>query len=171
MSIHLFFGFFVHSHNNLELGESFLAARSLGNLDHIESDSLGKRSALSNGHYITLSDIPKAWAAVSGDVLVSLLKSVVFADVVKVIPAEDNGTLHLHFLDNSSEDTAADAHIAGEWALLVNVGTLNGLTWGLESQANVSVVTLLFHCLSRQQDLLLVEEYAGLLLERPLSLK
>lgn len=60
-------------------------------------------------------------------VAMSLLKTVVFFDVVKVVTADDDGPLHLHFLDNSSKDSTTDGYIASEWALLVDVGAFNGL--------------------------------------------
>lgn len=57
----------------------------------------------------------------------SLLKSVVFTDIMEVISADNNGPLHLHLLDNSSKDTSSDRYVASEGALLVDVGTLDGL--------------------------------------------
>lgn len=60
-------------------------------------------------------------------VLVSLLKTVVLLDVVKVITADDNGPLHLHLLDNTSEDTTTNGDITSEGALLVDVDSFNSL--------------------------------------------
>ena len=60
-------------------------------------------------------------------ILVSLLESVVFLDVMKVISANDQGPLHLHTLYNASEKTATNTYINGEGAFLVNVGSFNSL--------------------------------------------
>lgn len=57
----------------------------------------------------------------------SLLKTVVLLDVVQVVTADDNGPLHLHFLHNTSQDATTNGYISCERALLVNVGTFNGL--------------------------------------------
>lgn len=43
-----------------------------------------------------------------GHVAVSLLKPVVLADVVQVVPADHDGALHLHLLHDASEDAATD---------------------------------------------------------------
>lgn len=59
--------------------------------------------------------------------LVALLKSVVLFDVMKIIASDNNGSLHLHAFNNTSENTATDADVASEGTLLVNVGAFNGL--------------------------------------------
>ncbi len=46
---------------------------------------------------------------------------------MQVVPANDAGSLHLQRLDNAGEDAAADADVAGERALLVNVVALQSL--------------------------------------------
>ena len=60
-------------------------------------------------------------------VLVALLKSLVLGDEVQVVPSDDNGPLHLHLGNHACQDSASDADIACEWALLVNVAPLLGL--------------------------------------------
>lgn len=62
-----------------------------------------------------------------GHVTMSLLKTVVLLNVVKVITADDDGPLHLHLLDNTGKNSSTDRNIAGERAFLVNVGALNSL--------------------------------------------
>ena len=57
----------------------------------------------------------------------SFLKAAVLFDVVEVVSSNDDGPFHLHALDDSSEDSPTDAHIASERALLVYVGTFNCL--------------------------------------------
>jgi hypothetical protein len=64
---------------------------------------------------------------------VSLLETLVLLDVVQVISAHDNGSSHLGRLDYSLQDSSSDGHVAGEGALLVDVVSLDGLSWGLES--------------------------------------
>lgn len=67
-----------------------------------------------------------------GHILVSLLESVVFLDIVQVVSSDDDGPLHLHLLHNSGKDASTDGHVAGEWALLVNVGAFDRLEcWGI----------------------------------------
>lgn len=61
------------------------------------------------------------------NILVALLKSVVFAHIMQVIPAHDHRALHLHLGDDPCQDAASDAHVARERTLLVNVRTLHGL--------------------------------------------
>ena len=60
-------------------------------------------------------------------VLVSLLESIVFLDVVKIVTSDDNGSLHLHAPDNASQYAASDTDITREWTLLVNVCALYSL--------------------------------------------
>ena len=63
-----------------------------------------------------------------GHVLVTFLESLVLADVVKVVASDDDRTLHLHLNDDTSEDATADAHVARERTLLVNVSPLDRLS-------------------------------------------
>ena len=58
---------------------------------------------------------------------VSLLKSVVLFDVVKVVSPNDNGPLHLLALDDSRQNPPPDADITSERTLLVNVCPLSSL--------------------------------------------
>lgn len=70
------------------------------------------------------------------DVHVSLLVSVVLWDVVKVVTTDDNGFLHLCRDDYGLKDSSSDVDFAGEWALLVDVVSLNGFLWSLDAHAN-----------------------------------
>ena len=54
-------------------------------------------------------------------ILVSLLESVVLANVVQVVTTDDDGTLHFHLQNDSSQNTPSDRHVAGKGALLVDV--------------------------------------------------
>lgn len=71
----------------------------------------------------------------------SLLKTVILSDVVEVISSDDDSPLHFHFDDSSSQDTTSNGDIACEWALLVNVFSLNGLTWDLETETDISGIS------------------------------
>lgn len=65
---------------------------------------------------------------------------VVLAHVMEIVPADDDGPLHLHLDDSSLKNTATDVHIAGEGALLVDVCALDCLSRGLKAQPYVLVV-------------------------------
>lgn len=52
-------------------------------------------------------------------VVVPLLVTVVLGDVVQVLAADDQGTVHLGGDDGTGQDTAADGDETGEGALLV----------------------------------------------------
>ena len=43
--------------------------------------------------------------------MMSLLKSVVFFDVMQVIPSKCNGVLHLGGEDDTLEDSTSDGHV------------------------------------------------------------
>ena len=98
------------------------------------------------------------------NVAVAFLVPVVLGDIVEVVPADDDGALHLGRQDDALQDTSADGHVAGEGAFLIDVGALDGLLGGLEVQAHVLVVP---HTSARLfgQQFLAVQEDAVLLLE------
>lgn len=60
-------------------------------------------------------------------ITMAFLKSIVLSNVVKVIPANDDGTLHLQLLYNTSKNTSSDGYISSERALLVDVCSLDRL--------------------------------------------
>lgn len=88
----------------------------------MDEDRLVSVTSLEAGH-----NSPEARRQVDAHVLVSLLESAVFADEVQVVAADDDGTLHLHFTNDSGENSASDRDHAGEGAFLVNVVTRDGL--------------------------------------------
>lgn len=55
------------------------------------------------------------------EVLVPFLKSIVFLNVVEVVPSDHNGLLHLHALNHTSQYSAPDAYISSKWTLLVHI--------------------------------------------------
>ena len=62
--------------------------------DNVEANGLGDWFALSDGDDIT--DLQsESWGAVDGHSLMTLLESVVLLDVVEVITADDNRSVHL----------------------------------------------------------------------------
>jgi len=104
----------------------------------VEADSLAERSALANGDLVTLLDT-ESGRNVGGNVLVSLLVTRVLRDEVKVLAADDDGSVHLGGNDGASQDTATDRDETSEGALLVDVAALNGGLRGSETQTNVLV--------------------------------
>ena len=71
--------------------------------------------------------VPEAWTAVNRDVLVSLLETVVFANIVQIVTSDDDRAHHLVLNDDAGKNTASDRDVAGEWTLLVDVCALNCL--------------------------------------------
>lgn len=128
---------------NLELGELLLLALSgtAGNSKNVESNGLRKRTALTNSDNITLSNT-ESRGNVGSKVLVTLLVTVVLRDVVEVLTSQDDGTVHLGRDDSSSEDLSTDRDKTNEGALLVNVGSLDGLLGGLETKTNILIPSL-----------------------------
>ncbi len=82
--------------------------------------------ALTNRGQVTVLNTNEARGHVRGQVLVALLVPVVLLHVVEVLPAEDDGALHLCGHDGSRKNAATNRHIAGEGALLVHVVALAG---------------------------------------------
>lgn len=60
-------------------------------------------------------------------IFMAFLETVVFTDVVQIIPSDHNGSLHLHFTNNTSQNTTSDRNVSCEWAFLVNVSSINSL--------------------------------------------
>ena len=117
----------------LELLKLLLGASSLGDLEHIESDSLAQGPALSNSDNVSDLYIPETGRQVLRHVLVTLLKVIIFSDVTVIVPVEDNGPLHLHLRHNTRQDPTSDGDITSEGAFLVYVGALDGLFGRLEA--------------------------------------
>ena len=70
---------------------------------------------------------PETGREMGRKILVPFLKSVVLLDVMQIIPSDHNRTLHFHARNNACQNTATDAYISCEGALLVYVCSLNGL--------------------------------------------
>jgi hypothetical protein len=130
--------------NLLEESELLLSCAEnlvLLNLENVESHGLRQRSALSTSDNITLLNI-EARRAVHGRVLVTLLETIVLLDVVQVVTTDDDGSGHLGGNNHTSEDSSADRHISSEGALLVDVGSSDGLLGSGKAEANVLPPTL-----------------------------
>ena len=76
----------------------------------------------------------------SSDVSVSFFISVIFGDVVEVVPSDDNGSLHFGGDDDSLQNFASDGDIAGEGTFFINVVAFDGFFGCSESKSHVFVV-------------------------------
>lgn len=52
--------------------------------------------------------LPETRGKMHRHVAVPLLEPVIFPYIMKIVPTDDNSTLHLHFLHHSGEDTSAN---------------------------------------------------------------
>lgn len=123
--------------------------------------------ALSNGNDITSLDAHKGGGAVSSNVLVALLITVVLWNKVEVIATQNDGALHLGADHSACKNATADGDVASERALLVNVSTSDGLLGSLETKTHALVPAL---ALLLWHHTLVVEEHCILLLEATLIL-
>ena len=148
----------------LEDTERLLSARGTLGLvgDNIESDSLGKGAALTDSDNITILN-GECRGAMGCDVLMPLLVSAVLDDVVKVIPSDNDGVLHLGGDDHTIQNSSTDGNIAGEGALLVDKVGLDGTVGSLDSETDVLDETHGF-CLGRLDSTLAGDEDGILLL-------
>ena len=130
------------------------------NFENIETDGLGKGTALANSDYIPNLDADEGGRAMGGQVLVALLVAVVFANIMQVFPAKNDGAFHLGRLDKTGQNTATDRHVAGKGALFVDICPVDGFRGSGKSEANILIptTTLIFG------DHALVVEIDGLLL-------
>jgi hypothetical protein len=66
----------------------------------------------------------------------------VFWNIVKVVPPDNESSLHLGADHPSSQDSSTDADVPREWAFLVNVVSIDRLIGSLEPKSNVLVPAL-----------------------------
>merc|ERR550539_1708457 len=156
----------MEHHIGLKLGERFLGCGSLGDLQSVELHGLGERSALSDGDHVSNVDVSEAGREMDRHVPVSLLEPVVLLDVVEIVAPHNNGLVHLHLGDDSSQDSSTDGDLASEGTLLVNLAPIFGLIGDLEAKTGVEEKP----GLGWLQPSLLVEEDGGLLLIGPFGL-
>lgn len=130
---------------NLHSCKSFLPTStgwpSWDYFQHIEPYSLWQRSALANNNMIPFFHT-EAWGYVSWDVWMPLLISLVFFDIMKVVPSDCDGPRHLGTMASTSKNATPDRNIASEGALLVDIGTFNGLSGCLKPQSNALPVSI-----------------------------
>lgn len=110
------------------------------NFEDVEIDSLGQRSALSNGGNVAFFD-SETRRAVGNKVRVSFLVSVVLLNKVKVVSSDDDGVSHLVRDNHASENLSSYRDVASEWALLIDVVSFDGLLWGFEAKTDFSEVS------------------------------
>jgi hypothetical protein len=125
-------------YTNLESTESLLSSLSVdGSLvsNYVELNGLTQGTALSDGDYITLLYI-EGRSAMSRDILMPLLETTVLRNVMKVVPTDNYGILHLIGDDKSLENTSTDGNVSSEGALLVNISSLNGSIGSLNSETD-----------------------------------
>jgi hypothetical protein len=67
-------------------------------------------------------------------------------------------TVHLGGHDGSGKDTATDGDHAGEWALLVDVGAVNGGLGGTETQTDFLIPSPVASVLAWSTDLVVQED-------------
>ena len=137
--------------------------------EDVEADGLAEGSALSDGNNVTGLDT-ESWGAMDGNGLMALLEPVVLLDVMEVITSDDDGSGHLAVDNNTLENSSADGNVAGEGALLVNVGSLDGGLGSLEAKSNLFVESNAANGLFGHH-LLGGKEHALLLLEGLFSLE
>src|SRR5512144_357888 len=88
--------------NNLEFLETLLGTMTLGDLQYVETNSLGQGTTFPNGNNIADFNISEAGRAVSAHVSVTFFETAVFTYKVQVITTEYNGTLHFSFTYGTS---------------------------------------------------------------------
>ena len=71
----------------------------------------------------------------------TLLITLVLTDEVEVVTTDDDGAVHLVSADDTLEDATTDGDRRCEWALLIDICTLDGLLWGLKAQTDRLVIT------------------------------
>ena len=103
------------------------------NSEGVVSNGLGDWSALSNGEDISDSNSLESWGKMGRKVVMSLLESVIFLDVMEIISSQDDGSSHLGGKDDTFTDSSSDGNVRGEWAFLVNKSTFHGGSWGFET--------------------------------------
>eukprot|EP00444_Apocalathium_aciculiferum_P026535 CAMPEP_0183427040 /NCGR_PEP_ID=MMETSP0370-20130417/40050_1 /TAXON_ID=268820 /ORGANISM="Peridinium aciculiferum, Strain PAER-2" /LENGTH=195 /DNA_ID=CAMNT_0025611539 /DNA_START=22 /DNA_END=607 /DNA_ORIENTATION=- len=108
-------------------------------LEDVEPDGLGERATLTDGDDVSFLRL-KGWRAMRCHVGVSFLEAVELLDVVQIVPADDDGSLHLGGDNHTLQDLAANADIPCEGALLVHEISLFGLLRSGERQAHVAPI-------------------------------
>ena len=80
--------------------------------------------------------LPETWGEMDRHISMSLFESVVLFDVVKVVTANHDGSLHLHFTYFTSKNSTSDLDCTDKWAFLVDVLAFFSFTWRLETKTD-----------------------------------
>ena len=107
--------------------------------DDVEADGLGEGSALANSDDVTDVDF-EGRRDMAGDVRMALFETVVLLDVVQVVTANDDRTVHAGGHNDAFEDGATDGYVSSEGAFLIDVVSIDRSTRRLEAKADVLVV-------------------------------
>lgn len=127
---------------SLEKRESFLtSALSFLELDDVESDRLGEGSALANCNGVANLDVIESRRTVNSNSSMSLLISVILLDEMNIVSSYDNRVLHFSRNHNSLENFSSNANVASEWALFVDIGSIDCLFGCSEAKTNVLIVS------------------------------
>ena len=108
-----------------------------------------------------------------GDVGVALLKSLIFAYKMEILPPHDNGLLHFGRFDSTLQYAPSDGDQSRERTLAVNVVALDGFLRSLESQSDILPIPLvgpLGQLLLARPQILVSMEHVVLFLKRTLML-
>jgi hypothetical protein len=80
----------------------------------------------------------------------------VFLNIVEVVPANNNGSVHLSTVASSCDNSASDRNCSSEWALLVNVGAC--IKEKFNNLANTSNITYHILLLYRYHELIVFKK-------------
>lgn len=104
--------------------------------DDVETNGLGKRTALSKGYNVSILD-REGGGAVGRNILVPLLETTVLLDVMQVVPSNNNCSLHLRRNDLANQNSSTNGDVSSEGALLVHVASLDGSVRSLDSKTDI----------------------------------
>jgi hypothetical protein len=123
---------------------------------------------LSNGDHIARLKTNKARRAMCSQIGVAFLVTIVLFNVVKILTTNDDRSFHFRRNDSTCQDASTNGNVAGKRALPVNVMSLNGLLWCLESKAYLLVPA--FPCATLGKHAFAILEDRFLPLKRTLNL-
>ena len=103
-------------------------------------NGLGEWSALADDYDVSFFHWESRWT-VYWDVSMSLLVSVIFRHIVKIVTSDNNGSLHFCGNTDSFQDLASDGDIRGEGAFPIDEFWFDGLFGCLEAQSDVLIET------------------------------
>jgi hypothetical protein len=142
------FSYFWRAHSSEEhKGFLDVTVDSLSFLaEHVEADSLGEGAALADSHDVTDGETESGGLVASHGVM-ALFESVVLSDEMEVITTDDDVVCHFVGDNDTLENSASDANVSGERALVVNVVAFHGLLGSLETKSNLLVESNTAACL------------------------